>query len=351
MQNMLVPMPWRGHSPDAHFSNLSWIKDIPQNVYLALWQRWPDTDLPIGHDAYIVSFHLEPVDVDWLDRQCQYINAPIIVLFDGFYYDWPHKNNIYPISYFYWHHQLDLMLSWFGKSTYCKEKTHKVSAVCSRVTQSKLLTFTAVAEYIGVNDSLLILSDWVEDKNVHFKQHTGNSVLDQLSETFWSKYHGKTFKVDEYDQSLNYQKHTANFHHTLYQNASVHLTNESYHYSLMNGRCRPGPFITEKTLKPLAAGQPFIPVGQFDTYGTLSKLGFQFEYDFDVSWDQDPGNLSRLESIIHLIKSLSAWSNTDIEEATRISTMHNLEHINSGNFAKTCEKHNQRSINQIFDLL
>jgi len=351
MKQMLVPLPWQGHPSDACVDNMSWIRDLPQTVYLALWQRWPDQDLPIGHNAYLVSFHLEAIDVDWLDRQCQSIDAPIIVLFDGSYYDWPRPSNLYPISYFYWHHQLDLMRSWFGESTYHQGKTHKVSAVCSRITQSKLLSFTAIAEYIGTNHALLVLSDWLEEKNVHNRSLTGNKTLDQLSDIFWSKYYGTKFKVDDYTQDLNFQQHTANFHHVLYQKAAIHFTNESYHYSLMNGHCRPGPFITEKTLKPLAAGQPFIPVGQFDTYGSLSRLGFQFEYGFDTSWDSDPGNLTRLKSIVELIKELSSWSISDLEETTKNSTIYNLEHINSGNFAEACEKHNQESVNQIFDLL
>jgi hypothetical protein len=351
MQQMLVPLPWRGNSSQAHITNMSWINDLSQKVYLALWQRWPDQDLPVGYDAYLVSFHLEAVDVEWLDRQCRCVDAPIIVLFDGSYYDYPCARNLYPITYLYWHHQLDLMLNWFGKSTYHKEKTHKVSAVCSRITQSKLLSFTAIAEYIGSDHALLVLSDWLEEKNVHHRLPTGNKILDSLSNIFWTKYYGTEFKIDDYRQDLNFQRHTANFHHTLYQKAAIHFTNESYHYSLMNGHRRPGPFITEKTLKPLAAGQPFIPVGQFDTYGTLSRLGFQFEYEFDTSWDLDPGNLSRLENIIKLIKELSNWSVSDIEEATKKSTIHNLEHINSGDFAKMCEKHNQNSVNQILDLL
>ena len=36
----------------------------------------------------------------------------------------------------------------------------------------------------------------------------------------------------------------------------------------------------------------FIPVGQFETYRTLETLGFRFDYDFDITWDLDSGNLS-----------------------------------------------------------
>lgn len=352
LQKTLVPEPWQGFPDQSTFKHMEWLKELDSSVYLALWQRWPTYDLPVGHDAYLVSFHLEAVDVDWLDRQCTRIQAPIVVLFDGSYYDYPHADNLYPVPYFYWHHQIELMHQWFGKDFSPMAKTHKASAFCSRITQSKLLIFTGLAEYMGTDQCLLSLSNWLEEQNVHCKMPTGNTTLDAVSDIFWSKYWGKIFKIDDYNTlEQNFQNFTSNFYTDAYQRAAIHFTNESYHYSLMNGRIRPGPFLTEKTWKPLAAGQPFIPVGQFETYRTLEKLGFQFDYGFDTTWDLDPGNLTRLESIIGLIKDLSAWSIDEIDYATKESTTHNLEHINSGNFAKTCEKHNRDSINQVLDLL
>lgn len=351
MNQMLVPCPWQGHPNQCDFANMSWLRDLPSRTYLALWQRWPETDLPIGHDAYLVSFHLEAVDTDWLDRQCQRLAAPILVLFDGSYYDWPHALNLHPIPFFYWHHQCHKMVHWFGKVTEPKKKTHKASAFCSRITQSKLLIFTALAEYFESDQCFLVLSDWLEEKNTHHRALTGHKPLDDISAIFWSKYWGKIYSIDDYDQSLNHQSHTANFHTDPYQKTALHFTNESYHYSLMGRHCRPGPFITEKTLKSLAAGQAFVPVGQYDTYGTLTRLGFQFDYDFDTSWDSDAGNLSRLASIMDLIKNLSNWSVADIEAAVTASSRHNLEHLNSGDFSKTCEQLNENSINQVLDML
>lgn len=349
--NMLVPLPWSGLPSQCEFLDVKWLKSLSDRTWLALWQRYPDQDLPLGYRSYVVSFHLEAVDVEWIRTQCDRIDAPIILLFDGSYYNWPRKDNLYPICYFYWHHQCRKIQHWHGKQTTIPERKYLASAVCSRITQSKLLTFTAIAEHIGIDQSRLILSDWLEEKNVHGREKTGNRTLDLLSDIFWSNYFGKKIKQDVYDQELNYQKHTSNFKTNLYQDCAIHFTNESYHYSQIYDNIRPGPFLTEKTFKCIVGGQPFIPVGQFDTYGTLSKLGFKFDYDFDISWDQDPGNLTRLESIVKLIKEFSKWSVNDIDRATRSSTVHNLEHLNSGDFAKTCERHNQIAMNQVFDML
>ena len=119
----------------------------------------------------------------------------------------------------------------------------------------------------------------------------------------------------------------------------------------MGDHIRPGPFITEKTLKCLVGGHAFVPVGQFETLKWLTQLGFDFDYGIDLSWDADPGNLSRLEKICYLIKSLSHASVRDLQQSTRKSTQHNLNHINSREFYRNCENHNQTTIDHVLSML
>lgn len=349
---MLVPMPWHGVPSQCHFTEISWMQGLPDSVYLKLWQRWPQDDLPPDYQAYVVSFHLEAVDVDWVDHQAQNLAVPVIVLHDGTYYDWPHAKNVYPISYYYYQSQIDKIQRWHGK---CLQNnlspSYLASAHCSRITQSKLLIFTAIAEHIDASLTRLTLSDWLEPKNVHHFEPCGNAELDRLAEIFFDKYFGKIISHDNFDRTLNFQQHTSNYHLPDYNDTALHFTNESYHYSLMGDHIRPGPFITEKTLKCLVAGQAFVPVGQFDIYGHLQSLGFEFAYEFDTSWDQDPGNISRLNSIVNLIKDLSKWSIADVIEATKKSSKHNLEYVNSGDFHARCDDINHHSINQIHGIL
>lgn len=348
---MLVPAPWSGVPSQCDCDDVLWLKDLPDSTWLALWQGWPNNDLPLGYDCYVVSFHLEAVDVDWLDRQCQLTDSPIVVLFDGSYYDWPHRDNLFPLCYFYWHKQCDRIMRWHGRQHQIQPKTYLASAVCHRITQSKLMIFTALAEYLDPALTKLVLGTWVEDKNVHHRHPTGNAELDVLSEIFWSKYFGKEIRQDAFEQSQNFQAYTSNHRVSFLAESAVHFTNESYHYSLMGEHIRPGPFITEKTLKCLAGGHAIVPVGQFDTYHTLSQLGFQFDYKFDISWDQDPGNLTRLAKIVKLIKSFKDCSPNDLLEATKYSSLHNLDHVNSGSFARMCENYNALTINLVLGML
>lgn len=352
---MLVPGEWRG-SPEEFpaVKGYEWIAKLPTNkkIYLSMWSAWHSSDLPADYDYYIVSYHLEAVNLPWLQQQAAQINKPIIVLFDGNSYDTVIPN-VHFIPYYYWHEQLEQLIRWFG----IKEKhipEYKFSAVCNRVTQSKVWTTTKLLETARAT-SLIVLNSWLDEKNVHSWQPTGNSKLDQLSTVFQNKYQGKTIKIDDFDNdSMNQQRITGNPWQPLIDNVAINFTNESFHYSLMMDPDRyiwPGPFLTEKTLKCLVGGTTFIPVGQFETYHTLSQLGLEFDYGFDISWDTDPGNLSRAASIIDLIDHLNQYDITKLVELTQASSKFNQNWIVTGQFAQQCQRRNQESTEKIFEII
>jgi hypothetical protein len=150
----------------------------------------------------------------------------------------------------------------------------------------------------------------------------------------------------------NVQAINSNPWNPFYLDAAIHFTNESTHYSLMHDEygqyIRPGPGLSEKTYKCLVAGTPFISVAQFDVYRSFAELGFQFDYgSIDLSWDQDPGNISRMVKIIELIQQLEMMSVADIVESTKDSTEHNLDHVWSGKFKKICENKNLHTAQEI----
>jgi hypothetical protein len=351
MNNMLVPGPYMGTHTSCNFSTVEWLQSLPKNTFFALWQAWPKHNLPIGYNLYVVSFHLEAVDVDWITAQAQKISAPIIVLSDSNYYNYPFPDNVYAYTYYYWHHQIDQIIKWFPTKIN-KNLSFKASAFCNRITQSKIMIFTALAEYLE-SDVLLKLDDWLEEKSVHFRQSTNVDELDALTDLFWSKYFGKKYIIDTFDNRTdNVQKITADPWSRAYQECALNFTNESFHYSYMmtdqKEFMHPGPFLTEKTLKCLVGGTPFIAVGQFETYSTLEKLGFIFDYkNLDLSWDLDSGNLSRLQSIVGLIKSLQNYSLEDLDDLTRTSTQHNFDHVWSGQLSRHCQNQNAYTIESI----
>jgi hypothetical protein len=364
---MLVPGPVKGTKDTIPtLQGYEWIQQLPdKKIYLGLFQGWDDhkhgsyyqiEDLPEGYDYYIISFHLETVNLPWLIKQKT--TGPIIVLVDGNHYNL-NIPGVHFIPFYYWHYQLEKMQQWFG----VKEKivpTHKFSAVCNRITQSKVWITTKLLE-TARESSLIVSSKWLEEKNVHYWQPTHNKTLDQLTETFRNQYFGKEIKIDDFvNDTHNKQSITGNPWQPLYQDCAVHFTNESFHYSAMtndftiNDGSRyiwPGPFLTEKTLKCLLGATAFIPVGQFDTYQTLTNLGLQFDYDFDTAWERDPGNLSRAESTVKLVDTLNQFTVEELVSKTKAVNKYNQNCVVTGKFFERCDQKNKESIAQIFDLI
>jgi hypothetical protein len=332
----------------------NWISKLPdKKIYFALMQGWDIADLPNGYDYYIVSFHLEVANLPWLKKQK--VNGQIIVLVDSDRFNLTIPG-VHFLPYFYWHYQIEKMQEWFGvRPTKNLIPQYKFSSVCNRITQSKLWITTKLLE-TAKESSLVVLNSWLVDKDVHSWQPTGHSKLDQLTQIFCEKYLGKEIKIDDFDnETQNEQQITATPWQPLYQDCALHFTNESFHYSSMIEDNRqyiwPGPFLTEKTFKCLLGGTAFVPVGQFETYKTLTDLGFNFEYDFDTSWDLDSGNLSRAASIIDLIDYLNQLSIDQLLSQTQESTRYNQNHITSGNFFKQCKDKNEESVTQIIKLI
>ena len=348
---MLVPMPQQGAREQIDFTYVEWLRDLRGDVFFALWQRWPSFgqqfDLPLGHDLYIISFHLEPLDIDWLLLQSGRVHAPIIVLSDYEQEDFPWPDHVHHFQYYHWHNQIDKIKHWFP-TPIPKNIGYKASTFCNRITQSKLWIFTALAEYVGVDHCLLKLDDWLEEKNVHGRKNTGHKELDDLADVFWKKYWGQRYKIDSFDNTRqNHQSFTSDPWSKAYRESAINFTNESFHYSQMNDHIIPGPFLTEKTLKCLVGGTAFIAVGQYNTYASLEKLGLEFQYGLDLSWDRDPGNLTRMKSIVDLIQHISKYTAKELFEITAKSTEHNKSMVWSGEFGQRCQTHNDVIANKI----
>jgi len=321
----------------------------PNNGFFHLHSQFHDPykhKLPSNYNYYVLSWHGEYVDHDWIEQQ--QIKKPIIILHDWNVYT-PSRlpDNCYSIRWIYWHQVLDKMMMWFG-TEYKKNIKYKVSAFCNRITQSKMWITTSILKYINEQDRIISLSDWLEEKNVHYWQTTGNSILDDLQTEFKNNWLGKKLKIDDFTNQLNYQIYTADPAHSAYQECALHFTNESWHYSyMMNDNNKEyifsGPNFSEKTLKCLLGGTAFVPVGQFDVYRTLRELGMKFDYGLDLSFDNDPRNLSRAEKIINLVQDLKKYTADDLYGMTLDSCLHNQHLITSGDFFSICQKFNEDS--------
>ena len=349
---MLHPNTWAGVAAECPIEDMEWIRSLGNKTYCLLWLRWPSESgilLPPGFDRYIVSFHLEAVDVAWLASLA--IDAPIEVLTDCCLYDCPLPKNIKFHRFYWWHKQCELIKKWHPRLI-SKKIEYQFSAISRRITQSKLLIITALLE--NKTNSLIRL-DTYKGKDADIK--TGNEILDSLHDRFNNTWYGKTIDLPDtksvYSDGATYGNQIVNSNPwtEVYQNCALHFTNESFHFSYLEDKfgsyIYPGPFITEKTLKCLIGATGFVPVGQFETYYALEEVGFRFAYDFDTNFDKDSGDITRLVSIIKLIEQLSRWKPQDIFEVTRESSNYNQEYVLSGDFYDFCTNKNENVIDEV----
>ncbi len=347
---MTQPAIYKCEAADCDLPHMEWLRALGKSTYCFLFQHFEYEDLPLGYDLYIISF-AEWINEHWLIEQYNRLNANIIVLTDADTYDTPFPEGIQFKKYYYKHYQFNLIQEWFPTKVE-KNLKYKYSVVCNRISQAKVWITTVLLE-TARQDTLCKLSDWLEEKNVHNWQNCGNANLDRLSQTFRDKWLGVKIDLDDTDTFVNHQRYNSDPWNSLYQSCALHFTNESDHYSYTHNDLgiytRPGPFITEKTFKCLLGGTGFIPVGKFKTYDFLRNIGFRFDYDFDISWDNEPQDLLRFKSIVKLVNDLNKMSIEEIFEATQHSSKYNQEYIISGDFYKFCENKNQKIIKDILD--
>lgn len=351
--NFVLPRIWQEISDNTNFYGWDFLRPlIGRGIFWASvnWYDYNDKDLPPGYSGYVVK--TEGPNVEWIERQAQLVQAPIF--FCCLYKDYDtfaHIPNVHFIPTIEWHYQLANMIKIYGVKIN-KNIKHKVSALCHRATQSKIIVLSALVQHVGLENCLVSLHH-VEDKNIHYWQKTNNPVIDQHTQYFLENFQGTNILIDQFQNKDIMQ--VFNFHHAAYLDSAININNESFHYSYMVHNNKelicPGPFITDKTLKCLLGETAFINNAQFDTYATLTSLGFKFDYGLNLEYDNDSGNISRMINMLDVITTLSKVSTQDLYEQTRDSCVYNKEYVISGDFYRTAEAVNQRGVETILGRL
>ena len=95
------------------------------------------------------------------------------------------------------------------------------------------------------------------------------------------------------------------FNHSIYKNSLLSVVTETLFHSA-------GNFITEKTMKPIAAGHPFMILGQFGFLKNLNEMGYKTRfYGIDQSYDDIKDPIKRFQ-VFH--QSLEKWCKYSYEE-------------------------------------
>ena len=327
-----------------------WLKELQgTNGFVHLSAGWINKTWPLdpdpGFDYYILSG--DSGMSGWDNHVAKLYERPVYIITLPEVYTGPTDDLVTYIPNIYYHRQISKLIELTGPLTN-KSIRYKASALTSRITQSKVIIFSALQRILG-NHCFYSLHDVFDSRNVHEWALTQNPLLDELTEYFRTNWLSKSITIPDDDDNILSIKNAA------YVNSSLNFTQESFHYSMMYDAITdreyiyPGPFLTEKTFKCFLAQTAFIPVGQYRSYRWLEKMGMEFDYGLDLTFDDDPGNISRLHKLILLIQDISQCSAQDLFDQTEKSTRHNHLIIQTGEFFENCERANQHSVSTLYD--
>lgn len=334
-----------------HLLDVCW----PQDITYGLNLQWPGINgiiVPKSH-TMLISFHTEQMDCGWL-KNTAHCNpdSDIIVLYDGHVYPnlwWP--TNVRFLRFITWHAQLENIISVWGKpKSRSHGMKHSVSALSFRCTQLKTYIVSSLLNHVNKNNFLLswhVVPGYSTD--THSWNGTGRKKLDILADNMLLV---GDIRADEwYNIEHNHPMQNSNCDHPAYQDCAFNITNESFHYSfsMMDGIefIYPGPYFTEKTWKPLLAGNGIICAGQWQSYVSLKELGFRFDYGIDLSYDNVKEDLDRMCALIDVIDSVAEIDSARLEEISNESGLHNQDHILSGSLYDLCQSKNINHIKEI----
>lgn len=327
------------------------ITKYSKNVFFGINLIWPDFVLDDSYDRYFLSWHTEQLDTHWLIAQAKQVHPkPILVAYDGTVSKtniWP--NNIQFVRFVTLHKQLNIAVSKFGVESNPKIPQYKFSSLSSRYSQYKKFITAFMLSNIEHDSMILTWHNTLgkdEDKHDH---PVGFEWLDSLNLDQLEQKHLINF-VDEFDPSQPIDN--TQWKIPPFADALINLTNESYHYSdtrinMMPARY-PGPYITEKTYKPILAGRPFVAVSQCETLKMLNELGFDTNFGWNNNYDSDCGDLTRIGKIFNTILEIDSTPIGTLFEQSISAVQHNLNHITSGNLHEGCEAIN-RSAQQVIE--
>lgn len=126
-------------------------------------------------------------------------------------------------------------------------------------------------------------------------------------------------RVVPYDQAERF--HSPWYEHTLFDLVAETVFNY------------PHAYISEKTVRPIVGGRPFVAVAAPNTLAWLQEMGFEtFSRWWDESYDQEPDPDARLSLIFDTVMDICSWSPARCERTLQemLPVLEHNQHIYKG---------------------
>jgi len=246
-------------------------------------------------------------------------DTQFIYLADVNNYDHVYPDNVTFFKYRHWHLPLMHVLNNIDLSQIPNVKSKKIYKKFSSLSyyrrQFRAIVTLSLLKY-AVNDSIV---SWHNLSNHSCHDGLIRSLKSDVSfnDLDWEVLNYK-HTIDNYTVDKNYYElNIFDFLNPQYQNCLINFSNETDNFGLYwiddIRYNRPGPFLTEKTWKPLIAGNVLMSTGQPRTYDFLKNdYNIPINYSIDTSFDNVLGDFDRIRQIKNLIESLSKIKLSDL---------------------------------------
>lgn len=332
---------------------------------LNLYRTIPEKILNHPYKKIVISYHTEHIHYqDLYDIFYENNDKQFLLITDFFSFDikddeaesnfWP--DNVTQIPWISWGEQLSEAEKISGVAAKPRIPNKKISSLANRHEYHKAAITAFILNNFLIEDIIISWHKGDDGKKIYYLE-SDYSIDENIKKYLTSEkfLQADSIKFDNFDSSLNTPKINIHWNdNNAYLNCAVNITNESTFSSLgqLNGQRSviiPGPFITEKTLKPLLSGTAFLHVGQPFLLTKLNELGISTDFGFPDDYDNEPFEDER---ILKIYDSINFIMNTPLEKLYQNSydaIVNNLDCIKSGTFYENCETHNKKNIKKIYD--
>jgi hypothetical protein len=215
------------------------------------------------------------------------------------------SNGFVPV--YYWSHAL-IALDWFRFSKYIEQKKQ-----VQKTFLSYNRSWAGSREYRIKFAELLIKYDLVRCCQTTFNTVDPDTNISYQDHVFKNSVWQSNYKLDDYFSPNTYSScSSANFEIGDYENTEIEVVLETL---FDDSRIQ----LTEKILRSIACGQPFILLGPAGSLKYLQSYGFQtYDSIWDESYDQITDPYQRLETVVKLMQEINNWDNqTKTEKYSR----------------------------------
>lgn len=301
-------------------------------------------ELPAGYDTYVIGLWAEVFDENWFNRvYSEMPDARFVIISDmdrlG---ELENKERVHYVR----------MLHWNYFTRHCQSgpidwslKNCKLSSLSYFVTEFR---FFITAKLLDTNDTMfswhnkfrsLSPVNYIFENTGYENRDRLLSLRDRLEDVY---------ELDNFVNDPEYNFNTGD----VYKQSMVNCTNETKDVSWVEGfGSSPGPYLTEKTWNPIIHGTAIIPAGQYGTISTLESAGLRFNYGWDNSYDDIPGDLERLEKILITIQTILDMPKDTLMNNVKDSCEYNRDAILSGRLHRYIHNVNQCGLEKLKELL